>query len=78
MREVQVVEAVLMEDLSVPACASEPSRDGGLRIAQDPFCSGRVQPFSQREIRTIAIWCEGVFRRYRAVLRLEVKVVRQA
>ncbi len=39
---------------------------------------GRVQPFGQREIRTMAIWREGVFRRERGVLRLDVNVGRQA
>ncbi len=35
----------------------------------DPFGGGRVQPFGQRVIRTMATWWEGVFRRYNGVLR---------
>ncbi len=36
-----------MEDLSVPACASEPGGDGGLLITEDPFGSGSVQSFGE-------------------------------
>jgi len=42
------VEAVLMEELSVPACASEPGGDRGLSVAEDAFGGGRVQSFGQR------------------------------
>ena len=48
MREVQVAEAAIMEELSVPACASEPGGDGGLTIPEDPFGGGSVQSFGQR------------------------------
>jgi hypothetical protein len=48
VRDMQVAEGVLMEELSVLTCASEPRRDGGLSVAEDPFGSGRVQPFGQR------------------------------
>src|SRR5262245_36931631 len=48
MRDVEAAEAVLMEELSVPACAREPGGDGSLTIAENPFCGGRVQPFRQR------------------------------
>src|SRR6266849_6879914 len=37
-----------MEDLSMPACTSEPSSDCGLTIAEDPFGSGSIQSFGQR------------------------------
>ena len=47
VREVQVAEAVLMEELSVLACASEPPGDGGLSVAEDPFSGGRVQSFGE-------------------------------
>ena len=47
MREVQVAEGVLMEALSVLACARKPPRDGGLTGAEDPLGSGRVQSFGQ-------------------------------
>ena len=40
MGDLQVLEAARMEDLSVPACASEPRSDGGLTVAEDPFGSG--------------------------------------
>jgi hypothetical protein len=42
MRYLEVAEAALMEELSVPACASEPSGDGGLTITEDPLGGGRV------------------------------------
>jgi len=45
---VQVAEGVLMEELSVLACPSEPPRDGGLTGAEDSFGGGSVQPFGQR------------------------------
>ncbi len=48
VREVQVVEGSLMEELSVLACASEPGGDGGLTGAEDPFGSRKIQPFGQR------------------------------
>ncbi len=40
-------EEVLVQGLCVPACTSEPRRDGGLAIAEDPFGGGSVQPFGQ-------------------------------
>ena len=48
VREVQVAEGALMEELSVLACPSEPPRDGRLTLAEDAFSRGRVQPFGQR------------------------------
>lgn len=48
VREVQVAEAALMEELSVPACASEPDGDGGLTVPENPFGGGSIQPFGQR------------------------------
>ncbi len=47
MRGVQVAEAVLMEELCVPACASEPRSDGRLMIPEDPFGCGSVQSFGE-------------------------------
>src|SRR5215469_14497592 len=47
VREVQVAKEVLMEDLSVPACACEPSGDGGMTVAEGPF-GGSIQPLGQR------------------------------
>jgi hypothetical protein len=46
--EVQVAEAALMEELCVLACSSEPGGDGGLTVAEDTLCSGKVQSFGQR------------------------------
>ncbi|GHO71727.1 hypothetical protein KSC_106190 [Ktedonobacter sp. SOSP1-52] len=37
-----------MQGLCVPTCTSEPRRDGGLAIAEDPFGGRSVQPFGQR------------------------------
>jgi hypothetical protein len=48
VRDVQVAEAALMEELSVLACASEPGGDGGLTVAEDPTGFGSVQSFGQR------------------------------
>ena len=46
---------------SCKVCACSPARvrkagDGGLTVAEDPCCGGRVQPKGSREIRTIPIW----------------------
>ena len=46
--DLQGVEAVLVQGLSVFASASEPGGDGGLTGAEDPFGSGDIQPFGQR------------------------------
>jgi len=48
VREVQVAEAALMEELCVLACASEPGGNGGLSVAENPLSRRWVQPFSQR------------------------------
>ena len=40
--EVQVAEAALMEELSVPARAIQPGGDGGLSVPEDTLRSGRV------------------------------------
>jgi len=54
MREVEMAEEALVQGVRVPACTSEPRRDGGLTGAEDPFGGGNIQPFGQREIRTSA------------------------
>ena len=54
VREVEMAEEALVQGVRVPACTSEPRRDGGLTGAEDPFGGGNIQPFGQREIRTIA------------------------
>ena len=48
VREPEMGEEALVQRLSVPACASEPGRDGGLAVAEDPLRSRRIQPFGQR------------------------------
>ena len=78
MWEPQIGEATLMQGLGVLTCAREPGDDGGLSKAKDSRSRRRVQPFGQREIRTMATWCEGVFRRYNGVLRRALNVVWQA
>ncbi len=52
--DLQGVEAALVQGLSVLASAGQPRRDSGLSVAEDPFGSGSIQSFGQREIRTIA------------------------
>jgi hypothetical protein len=47
VREVQVAEAALMEELSVPARTGEPGRDRGLSVAKNPFSRPRIEPFGQ-------------------------------
>jgi hypothetical protein len=78
MREPEMAEEAFVQGLCMFPGASQPGADGGLSVAEDPFGSGRVQPFSQREIRTIATCWEGVFNRYKGVCRRALKVVRQA
>ncbi len=48
VREMQVTEEALVQGLGMFPCASEPSGDGGLTIAEDPLRGGRVESFSQR------------------------------
>jgi hypothetical protein len=56
MREPEMAEEAFVQGLCMFKSASQPGGDGGLSVAEDTFGSGRVQPFSQREIRTMAIW----------------------
>jgi hypothetical protein len=44
VRNVQVAEAVLVQVLSVPACARKPRGDSSLTRAEDAFSRGSVQP----------------------------------
>jgi hypothetical protein len=44
----QVLEAALMKELSVPTCAREPPRDGGMMMPEDPRRGGRIESFRQR------------------------------
>ena len=78
MREVELAEEAFVQGVCVFASTGEPRRDGGLSKAENPLCGGRVQSFGQRVIRTMATWCEGVFSRYKGVLRRALKVVRHA
>ena len=72
-------EGALMEELSVPACASEPVGDGGLTVT--------LRPARQRKHLTLRPARdphhgdparEGVCKRYKGVWRRAVKVLRQA
>ncbi len=56
VREPEMAEGALVQGLCVLASASQPASDRGLPIAEDTLCGGSIQPFGQREIRTIAIW----------------------
>ena len=47
VRDVEVAEATLMEDLCMLACASEPGSDGRLSVPEDPFGGRSIQPFGQ-------------------------------
>jgi len=78
MRQPEIGKEAFVQGLCMFPGASQPGADGGLSVAEDTFGSGRVQPFSQREIRTIATCWEGVFNRYKGVCRRALKVVRQA
>jgi hypothetical protein len=55
VREMHMAEAALVQNVRMPACTREPGGDGGLLVAEDAFGRRWVQPFSQREIRTIPI-----------------------
>jgi hypothetical protein len=48
VRKMQVAEGVLMQELSVPACTSEPPGNRGVSKAENPLGRGRVEPFGQR------------------------------
>jgi hypothetical protein len=64
---------------SVPVGQRESERlvMGACREPKTRSAAEESSPQARAE-RTIAIWCEGVFRRYRGVLRLEVNVGWQA
>jgi hypothetical protein len=47
VREPEMAEAVLMQDLCMFPCTSQPRRDGGMSKAEDPPSFGWVQPFGQ-------------------------------
>jgi hypothetical protein len=64
-----MVEEVLVQGVCVLTSTEQPGRDRGLSKAEDPLGGGSVQPFGQRVIRTMAIWCDGVFTRYKGVVR---------
>jgi hypothetical protein len=42
------------------------------------FGASQAETGGKGQESTMAIWCEGVFKRYKGVLRLEVNVLRQA
>ena len=42
VRELEMAEEALVQDLCVRARASQPSGDGGLSVAEDTFGSGKV------------------------------------
>jgi len=48
VREVEMAEEALVQGVRVPACTSEPRRDGGLPVTEDPFGSGSIQPKGSR------------------------------
>src|SRR6266849_1340389 len=48
MWEPEVAEGALVQGLCVLASASQPGGDGGLPVAEDTLCSGRIQPFGER------------------------------
>src|SRR5260221_3643403 len=48
VRKLEIAEKMLMEGVRVLPSAREPGGDGSLTIPEDPFGSGRVQPFSER------------------------------
>ncbi len=55
-------------------CAYSPARvrkasDGGLPVAEDTLCSGRIQPKGSRSQRDCDPAREGVFKRYKGVWR---------
>ncbi len=77
VREMKMAEDVLVQGVRVPGCSSESSRHRGLLKAKDPFCGGRSN-LSTRAESTTATCCEGVFRRYKEVLRRALNVVRHA
>jgi hypothetical protein len=54
--DLEVAEAALVQGLSVRALARQPESDGGLTVAEDTFGGGSIQPFGEREIRTIPMW----------------------
>jgi hypothetical protein len=54
VREVQMAEEALVQGVRVLPSSGQPGGDGTLSKAEDSPSLGRVLPFGQREIRTIA------------------------
>jgi hypothetical protein len=77
VREPEMAEEALVQGLRVLTSTGQPGSDRGLAKAEDTLSSRRIQPFGQRRQHQCDLM-RGVFRRYKGVLRLEVKVVRQA
>ncbi len=75
VREPEMAEGALVQGQRVLTSSGQPGGNSRLPKAEDPLCGGWVQPFGQREIRTMATLEEGVFRRYKGVLRRALKVV---
>jgi hypothetical protein len=75
MREPEMGKEAFVQGLSVRARAHQPRHDRRLTVAEDAQGLGSVQPFGQREIRTTAICCEGVFKRDNGVSRRALNVV---
>ena len=77
VREVEMEEEALVQSVRVCTCTSEPGGDRGLTIAETRSAAEGSSPSARAE-STMAICCEGVFKRYKGVFRLEVTVERQA
>ena len=78
IRKLEMTEKVLVEALSMLPSTGEPGSDGGLSVALRHARPRKRPALRKAAESTMAIWCEGVFKRYKGVLRRAVNVVRQA
>jgi hypothetical protein len=78
MREMEMAEEALVQGVRVRARAGKPGGNGRLPVAEDSLGGGSVQSFGQGRQHDGDPAREGVFNRYKGVLRRAVNVVRQA
>jgi hypothetical protein len=79
MREVEVTEEALMEELSMLACTGEPPRNSGLSKAENSLGGGSIEPFGKPRRAPRQPGARGLsFMRYKGVLRRALNVLWQA
>ena len=52
-------EEALVQDVRIPACTREPTRNRGLSKAEDALSRRRIQPFGQRRLLLLTVMLEA-------------------